>query len=86
MERMWKKSSEQCQCGLPSLVDGESDCRNCGRSVEGRKMLGCRNCSFVLCSRCCIGVKLADLGYEQRQIEKMGTSGVYEAISAWARS
>ena len=45
MVRVWKKRPEQCQCGssLPSLVDGVGNCRGCGRSVEGRMMLGAKS-------------------------------------------
>ena len=84
MARVWNKKLEHCQCGrsLPSPVDGQGDCRNCGCSVEGRKILRCRDCSIVLCPRCSIGAKWGDLGYDARQIEEMGTSCVYVVMSA----
>ena len=93
MVRVWKKRPEQRQCGrsLPSPVDGVGDCRGCGRSVEGRMMLRCQECSFVLCPRCIFGAILQDLvdisDLCPRQVEKMGydSRAVYEVISAWVR-
>ena len=92
-ERAMEADRRQCQCGLslPSRVDGQGDCRNCGRSLEGRNMLRCQESSFVLCPRCILGAVLKDLVATSalcpRQLKEIGhdSRAVYEVISAWVR-